>query len=306
MQLGYNISMKCDVLIIGAGPAGLSAGIFTSRAGLNTICVEKLGVGGQASLSYEIANYPAFQKISGFELTDKMLKHALASGMELVYGEVLSLKKEKNHFLAKLKNSEITAKKVIIACGSKVRKLGLKNEEKLTGRGVSYCASCDGNFFKNKVVAVVGGGNTAIENVTYLSPLVKKVYLIHRSEQFKANAVDVKKVGKMKNVEIVTRANVSEIIGKDKLDKIKVNIAGEIREIVLDGIFVSIGYVPDLSFCELDLECDSAGYIRVDENMNTSVKNCYAAGDIISKNFRQVITACADGAIAGNSCVGVR
>ena len=162
LQLGYNKSMKCDVLIIGAGPAGLSAGIFACRAGLKTICVEKLGVGGQAALSYDIANYPGFENISGFDLTEKMHKHAKSLGLEIVYGEVLSLYKHNSKFTAKIKNNEIEANKVIIACGSKARKLELKNEEKLIGRGISFCASCDGNFYKDKVVAVIGGGNTAI------------------------------------------------------------------------------------------------------------------------------------------------
>lgn len=298
--------MKCDVLIIGAGPAGLSAGVFASRAGLSTICVEKLGVGGQASLSYEIANYPGFEEISGFDLTDKMLKHALHEGMELIYGEVISLERKRKSFVAKLKNNEIKADKVIIACGSKVRKLGLKNEEKLTGRGVSYCASCDGNFFKGKTVAVVGGGNTAIENVSYLSPLVKKVYLIHRSTQFKANAVDVERISRLNNVEIITDANVSAIIGGDKLDKIQLDVSGEKRNVDIDGLFISIGYEPDTSFINFDLDRDEYGYIKVGDDMSTSVDNCYAAGDIVSKKFRQVITACADGATAGNACIGVR
>lgn len=306
MQLGYNMCMKCDCLIVGAGPAGLSASIFTLRAGLKTICVEALGVGGQAALSYEIANYPGFESISGFDLTERMRHQAESLGLKIVYGAVIKLEREKNHFIARLKDETITAKKVILACGSKVRKLGLKNEEKLIGRGISFCASCDGGFYRDKTVAVVGGGNTAIEDVNYLSHIASKIYLIHRSETFKANKVDVDKIKKLKNVEIITSANVVELKCKDRLQSITIDRQGEKLELQVDGLFEAIGYVPDIQFVDFELGTDEAGYIKVNKNMQTSVKNCYAAGDIVSKNFRQVITACADGATAGNSCVGVK
>lgn len=298
--------MKCDCLVIGAGPAGLSASIFTLRAGLKTICVEKLAVGGQAGLSYEIANYPGFDKISGFDLTQLMYKQAEGLGLKLVYGEVVSLEKKKNNFVAKLKNNEITAKSVILACGSKARKLELENEDKLIGRGISFCASCDGGFYKSKTVAVIGGGNTAIEDVVYLSHVAKKIYLIHRSDKFKANAIDVEKIRKMPNVEIITFAQVIKLKGEKHLESIVIDGQGKIQELKIDGLFEAIGYIPDLDYIKFDIDTDPAGYIMVNEYMQTSVENCYAAGDIVSKHFRQVITACADGATAGNSCIGVK
>lgn len=297
--------MKFDVAIIGAGPAGLSAGIFTARAGLSTICFEKLAVGGQASLSHEIANYPGFESISGFDLTEKMCEQALKNGMQLEYASVQSLEKIENEFEIKTRDKTFKANKVIIANGCKVRKLGIPNEQRLTGRGVSYCASCDGGFFKDKIVAVVGGGNTAIGNVEYLSRIAKKIYLINRTENFRAGNKKVEKIKSYSNVEIITSAVVEELIGDKTLEEIQINNNGNKQRIKLDGVFIAIGYEPDLSFIKLTLKLDDAGYIKVDKNQKTNIKNLYACGDTTSKGFKQVITACADGARAGNSCVGV-
>lgn len=296
--------MKSDVIIIGAGPAGLTAGIFTCRAGLKSICIEKLSIGGQASLSYDIANYPGFDSISGFDLTDKMAKQAEKNGLKFVWGTVNSLEKSKNGFVVKTADEIYNSKKVIIACGCKTRKLGLENEEELTGRGISYCASCDGSFFKNKIVAVVGGGNTAIEDVEYLSRLAKKIFLINRSKHFKAGEFAVNNIKKLNNVEILTDAQVKKLYGNEKLEAILVNIDGNEVKYDIDGLFIAIGYEPDISFIKFDIKTNPAGYIIVDDNMHTSVKNLYACGDIISKDFRQIVVACADGAKAGNSCIG--
>lgn len=295
--------MKSDVIIIGAGPAGLTAGIFTCRAGLDTICIEKLAVGGQASLTYEIANYPGFDSISGFDLTDRMLNQAKNNGLKLVWGTVKSLTKTKTGFSVKTQDETFSAKKVIVATGCKTRKLGLENEERLTGRGVSYCASCDGNFFLNKTVAVVGGGNTAIGDVEYLSRLAKKIFLINRSDRFKAGEYAVENIRKLNNVEILTNAQVVELIGAERLEAISIKSGDVIKKLAVDGLFVAIGSVPDLSFVKLDLVTNQAGYIIVDDKMRTNIKNLYACGDIIDKDFRQVVVACADGAIAGNSAI---
>ncbi len=296
--------MKSDVLIIGAGPAGLTAGIFTCRAGLSSICIEKLAVGGQASLSYEIANYPGFEAISGFDLTDKIFKQAEKNGLKMVWGTVKSLEKSKSGFVVKTADDTFTAKKVIIATGCKTRKLGLKDEERLTGKGISYCASCDGGFFKDKIVAVVGGGNTAVGDVEYLSRIAKKIYLINRSQTFRAGEFAIKKIKKLKNLEILTNAQVKQLHGSDKLKAITVDVGGEKKKIDVDGLFIAIGQEPDISFIKFDIDTNPAGYIIVDDNMRTSVKNLYACGDIISKEFRQIVVACADGAKAGNSCIG--
>lgn len=300
---GYNNNMKIDVAIIGAGPAGLTAGIFTSRAGLKTVCFEKLAIGGQAALSYEIANYPGFESISGFDLTQKMHAQAENCGTTFIYESVKKLKKLKNGFSIQTTENRYLAGKVIIACGCKTRKLGLENELQLTGRGISYCASCDGGFFKNKVVAVVGGGNTAVEDVKYLARIVKKVYLINRSQKFRAGNHVIDQLKKFKNLEIIKNAQVKKLFGTEKLEKISVLIGDETKDIKVDGLFIAIGYEPDLSFLDIDVKLDKYGYILVDEKMRTNVDDLFACGDITGKSFKQVITACADGAIAGNSCI---
>lgn len=298
--------MKTDVLIIGGGPAGLTAGIFTTRAGLSTVLIERLAIGGQASLTYLVENYPGFDKISGFDLTDRMAKQAEANGVDIVYGTVNSLDKSEHGFIVKTNDETYEADKVIIACGCKTRRLGLINEVELTGHGVSYCASCDGHFFKDKVVAIVGGGNSAITDVDYLSRLAKKIYLINRSEKFRAGEHQIKRISEMKNVEILTNAQVSKLSGTNELSGIQLTQNGELIDLKVDGLFVAIGQEPYLPFLNIDIKKDSSGYILVDENMQTSEKNLFACGDIISKHFRQIITACADGAVAGNSCVGVK
>lgn len=298
--------MKTDVLIIGGGPAGLTAGIFTTRAGLSTVLIERLAIGGQASLTYLVENYPGFDKISGFDLTDRMAKQAEANGVDIVYGTVNSLDKSEHGFIVKTNDETYEADKVIIACGCKTRRLGLINEVELTGHGVSYCASCDGHFFKDKVVAIVGGGNSAITDVDYLSRLAKKIYLINRSEKFRAGEHQIKRVSEMKNVEILTNAQVSKLSGANELSGIQLTQNGEPIDLKVDGLFVAIGQEPYLPFLNIDIKKDSGGYILVDENMQTSEKNLFACGDIIGKHFRQIITACADGAVAGNSCVGVK
>lgn len=295
--------MKIDVAIIGAGPAGLTAGIFTSRAGLKTVCFEKLAIGGQAALSYEIANYPGFESISGFDLTQKMHAQAESCGTTFIYESVKKLKKLKNGFSIQTTENRYLAGKVIIACGCKTRKLGLENELQLTGRGISYCASCDGGFFKNKVVAVVGGGNTAVEDVKYLARIVKKVYLINRSQKFRAGNHVIDQLKKFKNLEIIKNAQVKKLFGAEKLEKISVLIDKETKDIKVDGLFIAIGYEPDLKFLDIDVKLDKYGYILVDEKMRTNVDDLFACGDITGKSFKQVITACADGAIAGNSCI---
>ena len=296
--------MMIDVAIIGAGPAGLSAGIFASRAGLKTICFERLVEGGQANLSSNVENYPGFESIPGMELTQKFASHAKSCGTEIKYAEVLKVSKLKTNFSIETKKEKFTAKKVIIATGSKTRKLGLTRERELTGRGVSYCASCDGNFFKDKVVAVVGGGNSAVENVDYLTRVCKKVYMLNRSDRFRAFEYEIERIKKYKNLEILTNATVQDLIGEKQLEQIVVKHNGRNKKLKVEGLFVAIGYEPDFDFLEIDVEYDKAGYILVDEDQKTSVKNLFACGDATSKKFKQIITACADGARAGNSCVG--
>ena len=293
-----------DVAIIGAGPAGLTAGIYASNAGLGVICFEKLAVGGQASLTYEIVNYPGFEKVSGFELAQKMEEHAKKAGVKIEYVGVERLNKLKIGFSLKTKMGTFKAKKVIIASGNKVKKLGLENELQLTGKGVSYCASCDGAFFKNKTVAVVGGGNSAFEYVKYLTKIAKKVYVLNRTDIFRAGEHKLNQMKKMKNVEIITNASVKKLNAKETLQSVDLLVGGKKQNLQIDGLFVAIGHEPDLDFVNFDLVLDKAGFIKVDEDQKTSVENLYACGDIVSKKFKQIVTACADGARAGNSCIG--
>ena len=292
--------MKFDVAVIGGGPAGLSAAIFTTRAGLSTICFEKLVVGGQAALSYDISNYPGFKSISGFDLTQKMFEQAKECGTTFTFGEVEKIKKTKTGFSIVTKTEKYLANKIIISTGTISRKLGL-NEEKFIGRGVSYCASCDGNFFKGKNVAIVGGGDSAFEYAEYLSRIAKKVYLLNRSDKFKANNFRVEKAKQIKNLEIMANVQVQNLIGEETLSAVTLN---NNKTLTIDGLFVAIGHDPKLDFLDFEIDRDKNGYIVVDEYMKTSEKNVYACGDIVSKHFKQVITACSDGAIAGNSCVG--
>ena len=302
--LGSYNYMKYDVAVIGGGPAGLTAGIFTTHAGLKTICFEKLTIGGQASLSHDIANYPAFESITGIDLTEKMFTHAQNSGVHFEFMGVEKVSKLKTGFSIKTKSATFNAKKLIIASGAKARKLNLINEKEFIGRGVSYCASCDGNFFKGKVVAVVGGGYSACEYVDYLAKLCKHVYLINRSEEFKAGEHRINEIRKHKNLTILTSSQVVELKGREVLEKIKVKNNNATKTLNVEGLFIAIGYEPDLSFLNLKIEKDNLGFIKVDEDQKTSVENVYACGDIVSKKFKQVITACADGARAGNSCIG--
>lgn len=296
--------MKFDVAIVGAGPAGLSAGIFASRAGLKTVCFERLVAGGQAVISSSIENYPGFENTTGPELMQKISAHAQNCGVELKSENVVSLTKTKTEFKLETKSNTYLANKVIVACGSKARKLNLDKEKEFVGRGVSYCASCDGNFFKNKIVAVVGGGKTAVEDVDYLVRICKKVYLINRSEKFKAGQHEIKRIKKYKNLEILTNATVEGLQGEKFLESIQILQNGESKVLNVDGLFIAIGYEPEFDFLKIDVELDNNGYIVVDANQQTSVKNLFACGDVTSKEFKQIITACADGARAGNSCVG--
>ncbi len=296
--------MIYDVAIIGAGPSGLTAGIYACNAGLSVICFEKLAVGGQASLTYEIVNYTGFDKITGYDLAERMKSHAESAGVKIEYLKVEKLKKLKSCFSIKTKNEIFKAKKVIIASGNKVRKLGLDNEHQFVGKGVSYCASCDGAFYKNKIVAVVGGGNSAFEYIKYLSRIAKKVFVINRTEIFRMDEYKLKKVQQFKNIEIITNASVKRLHGEDILESVDLLVHKKKQHLKVDGLFVAIGHEPDLDFVDFEIELDKAGFIKVDENQKTNVDNLFACGDIVSKNFKQIITACADGARAGNSCIG--
>ena len=292
-----------DMMIIGGGPAGYTAGLYASRAGLDTLIIEKMSVGGQMALTDIIDNYPGFNEgIDGFTLGMQMQMGAERFGAKTEYGEVLSVE-----LLPEIKkiitdSGEYFSRTVVIATGAGPRVLGIENEEKLIGRGVHYCAHCDGRFYKNKTVMVVGGGNSAVSDALYLSRLVKKVYLIHRRDTLRATKIYHDPLMKAENVEFLWDSAVSELLADGRLNGVKVkNLkTGEEREISVDGLFVSIGRKPVTELFGNALALDEAGYIIADETTKTNIPGVYAVGDVRTKALRQVITAASDGAVAAH------
>ncbi len=292
-----------DVAILGGGPAGITAGIYAKRAGLNVVIIEKNMPGGQIATTYEISNYPGMEKINGMELAQKMYDHANSLNLEFVFDEVKSVQLSGEVKEIVLFGGTISASTVIISLGAAARKLNLSNERGFVGRGISYCATCDGTLFKDKEVAIVGGGNTAIEDAIYLANLVKKLYVIHRRDTFRSDKClqdSLTKInGQKKNVEFVLNSIVKELSGDKNLEKIKVsNLQDKTeKEISLDGLFVAIGRGPDTDFLT-NVKVDENGYIITDSNMKTNIPGVFAAGDIRVTALRQIVTACSDGAIA--------
>ncbi len=289
-----------DIVIIGGGPGGMTAGVYGGRAELKTLILEKNFHGGQMVSTAEIENYPALPDTNGVELSNLMLEHAKKFGAKIDYKGVEKIDIEEDGIkkLTLTVGDEIYTKAVILSMGSTPRKLGLDKEDKFTGRGLGYCAICDGGFYRNKVVAVNGGGDTAVEDALYLSRIASKVYLIHRRDELRANKTLQTRI-KESNVEIVWNSTIKEILGDDKLTGVITvdKTDGSERQIDLDGLFVAIGGIPQSSLVEGMVELDK-GYIVANENCETSQPGIYAVGDIRVKSLRQVITAAADGAIA--------
>ena len=290
-----------DMLIIGGGPAGYTAALYAARAGLDTLVIERMSVGGQMALTGDIENYPGFEEgIDGFTLGFKMQQGAEKFGAKTEYAEVLSV-----DFSDKIKRintamGTFSGKTVIIASGANPRQLGVLGEEKLVGRGVHYCAHCDGRFYKEKYVAVIGGGNSAVLDALYLSRLAKKVYLIHRRDTFRATKIYHEPLFKTENVELVLDSAVQDFIIEEKLKGVTVkNLkSGEQSQILCDGVFVSIGRKPATAFLNGVIDLDENGYIIADESTKTKIQGVFAVGDVRTKALRQVVTAVADGAVA--------
>ena len=292
-----------DMVIIGGGPAGYTAALYASRAGLDTLIIEKMSVGGQMALTDIIDNYPGFdQGIDGFSLGMQMQAGAERFGAKTEYGEVLSVDLIPEIKKTVTDSGEYFSRTVVIATGAGPRALGIENEEKLIGRGVHYCAHCDGRFYKNKTVMVVGGGNSAVSDALYLSRLVKKVYLVHRRDTLRATKIYHDPLMKAENVEFLWDSAVSELLADGRLNAVKVkNLkTEEEREISVDGLFVSIGRKPITEFFGNALALDEAGYIIADETTKTNISGVYAVGDVRTKALRQVITAASDGAVAAH------
>ena len=290
-----------DVAIIGGGPAALGAALYAARSGMSVTLFEKQFVGGQASTTYEIDNYLGFADApSGSLLSEKMLEHVSKFDVKFRYNEVKSLDLSgdvKKIFTAK---KEFEAKSVILAMGASPAFLNAPGEAKLQGRGVSYCATCDGMFFKGKTVCVVGGGNTAVEDAIYLSPIAEKVYVIHRRNEFRASPLLVERLKKFENVELMTKCRVAKIEGSDHVESVTVSRSdGKEEEIAADGVFIAVGIIPSSNLVRGVISCNESGFIITDEDMKTNIPGVFAAGDIRRKSLRQVITAVSDGAIAG-------
>jgi len=289
-----------DVVIIGSGPAGLAAAIYAERARLDTIVIEKTGMsGGQVLTTSEVDNYPGLPGIGGFDLGMKMREHADQLGAHFSDDELLSITDEGKVKTVVCENGTYQTKTVIIATGASHRKLGAPGEEELAGMGVSYCATCDGAFFRNKVTAVIGGGDVAIEDAIFLSRLCKKVYVIHRRGQLRGARSLQDKLFSLENVEMVWDSVVERIKGEEQTGALDVkNVkTGEISELEVDGVFVAVGISPNSQPFEGLVEMDH-GYIKAGEDCQTSVAGIYAAGDVRTKQLRQIITAAADGANA--------
>ena len=290
-----------DIIIIGGGPAGYTAALYAARAGLSTLVLEKMAVGGQMALTGDIDNYPGFEEgIDGFTLGMKMQQSAERFGAKTEYDEVIAVDFSNKVKQIKTAMSEYHAKAVIIATGANPKKLGFENEEALTGRGVHYCAHCDGRFYKDKTVAVVGGGNSAVSDTLYLSNLAKKIYLIHRRDKLKATHVYKAPLEKTENVEFLWDTALTNVMFDQKvigaeIKNLKTNIT---NELTLDGVFISIGRAPASELFKNILNLDEYGYIIADETTKTNIDGVFAIGDVRTKPLRQVVTAVGDGATA--------
>lgn len=290
-----------DMIIIGGGPAGYTAALYAARAGLDVLLIERMAPGGQMALTGDIDNYPGFEDgIDGFTLGMKMQKGAERFGAKTQYAEVIGLQLSEKIKRIETDSGNFLAKTVVISTGANPRELGIEKERELVGRGVHYCAHCDGRFYKDKTVAVVGGGNSAVSDALHLSRLAKKVYLIHRRDNLRATKIYHDPLMKAENVEFLWDSVVTDIDFDEKVKGINIkNVKTEKEdEIFLDGIFVSIGRKPATEFLGDSLSLDSAGYIIADESTKTNINGVYAVGDVRTKSLRQVVTAVADGAVA--------
>lgn len=299
-----------DIIIIGGGPAGLSAGIYISKAKKSVLLLEKSFFGGQMATTPIIENYPGFVKTDGVELTGIMKKQAKFLGLEVKREEVV-----KADLAGKVKTiytnkAQYQAKSVIIAAGAYARQLEVENEKKYIGKGISYCATCDGSLYKNKTIAIVGGGRTSIEDCFYLKDIVGQMYLIFRREEFRADAKQVDELYELEKnsngkFKILTNTVVTNISGQETLNgvTIKNNKTDQVQNLALDGLFVAVGRKPDTDIFAEQLQLDKTGYIVAGEDTKTNLNGVFAAGDVRTKSLRQIVTACSDGAIAGTEAV---
>lgn len=293
-----------DLAIIGGGPAGLAAAVYASRGGMKTAIFEKALIGGQITTTADVENYPGFEEnVSGFDIADKMKKQAEKFGTEILQENIKSIQSEDFKKTVQTDSNTYKVKTVILATGANPRKLGVPGEAKFTGSGVSYCATCDGALYKGKTVAVVGGGDSAVEEAIFLTKFAEKVYIIHRRDELRAVKLIQKRAFENDKIEIIWDSIVKEVNGSDFVENIalynkkkKVN-----SELKLDGVFIYVGIIPNNELVKSNVELDEQGFILTDETMRTKTTGVYAAGDVVHKALRQVITAASDGATAAFS-----
>lgn len=293
------------VVVIGAGPAGITASIYLKRAGIELVLIEKMMPGGKISLTHKIDNYPGFSSIGGSDLANQMMNQLMENNIEIVFDEVSEVVKEENRFIVRTTYGEYDADAVIVATGTVERKLGIPGEKEFFAKGVSTCAVCDGGFFKGQPMAIIGGGNSALEEALYLSSITNKVYVVHRRDEFRADQILVDKIKEDPNIEIVTPYNPIEVKGEKMVSSLVLKHAktDELKEIEIKAMFAYIGAEPNTSFVNIPTIFDEKGYINVNSEMETIVLGLFACGDCIKKNLRQVVTACGDGAVAAMSAV---
>ena len=290
-----------DIIIIGGGPAGLTAALYACRAGRSVLILEKNTLGGQITWSPKVENFPGFSSISGLELADLMTAQATNCGAELELNEVSNISEENGVFtLSTPYGDSYSCRAVIIATGAKAKKLGLEHEDALIGAGISTCAVCDGEFFRNKVVAVNGGGNTALQEAIYLSQICSKVYVIHRRSEFRADSAVVDSAADRDNIEYILNSTISAVHGDGKLSGVtlRTTVDGTEKELTLDGLFIAIGHEPENGFASQLIRLDQAGYADSGEDCKTIHPGIFVAGDCRKKEVRQLTTAVADGAVA--------
>lgn len=286
-----------DIIIVGAGPAGLTAALYALRANKKVLVFEANTYGGQIINAAKMENYPGIKSISGFDYATELYNQVMDLGAEIKYETVIRIDENKNIIT---NNGAYNCKAIILATGAKNRKLGIKNENEYLGKGLSYCATCDGNFYKDKIVAVVGGGNTAITDAIYLSDIVSKVYLIHRKDSFRADEKYISELKQKHNVEFVLNTNITRLYGDDILEGIELDNG---LNIALNGLFIAVGQEPKNEIFSNIINIDEKGYIISEDGVHTNVDGIYVAGDARVKELRQVVTAVSDGAIAATIAI---
>lgn len=293
-----------DIIIVGAGPAGLTAAIYARRANKKVLVLEAKNYGGQIINTLDIENYPVEAHISGFDFATKLYNQTKDLGAEILFEKVVEIEDKQSLKVVTTTKNKYECKALILATGSENRKLGIDKENELIGKGISYCATCDGAFYKNKTVAVVGGGNTALEDALYLTELAKKVYLIHRRSEFRGEEGTLSQLKEKDNLEFVYNSNVTKLNSDTRLTSIEItDNDGNVKTIEVDGLFIAVGRIPENENFAKIIDLDNAGYVVAGENCNTNIPGIFVAGDNRTKMVRQLVTATSDGAVAATEAI---